>query len=130
MLISKRHRRGKGIRVGDVVEIRHPVPEYAGHGAVKRVLGLGGDFVVRGSPPRSGAQWDWRGGKVERMIQVCVNSLLALVDGVPSFFFNSSKIGLFFSGLDRFPKATAGSKGIICRSREIRESMDRCRWRL
>lgn len=51
VLISKRYRRGKGVKVGDVVEIRHPVPDYPQHGAVKRVIGLGGDFVVRSSPP-------------------------------------------------------------------------------
>lgn len=51
VLISKRYRRGRGVKVGDVVEIRHPVPEYPRHGAVKRVIGLGGDFVVRSSPP-------------------------------------------------------------------------------
>lgn len=68
VLISKRYRRGRGVKVGDVVEIRHPVPEYPRHGAVKRVIGLGGDFVVRTSPPG----WPTRimeEGQ-ERMIQV------------------------------------------------------------
>lgn len=68
VLISKRYRRGRGVKVGDVVEIRHPVPEYPRHGAVKRVIGLGGDFVVRSSPP------GWPTAMVqegeERMIQV------------------------------------------------------------
>lgn len=65
VLISKRYRRGRGVKVGDVVEIRHPVPEYPRHGAVKRVIGLGGDFVVRSSPPG----WPAKEGE-ERMIQV------------------------------------------------------------
>ena len=48
MLISKYHRRGRGIAVGDMVSVRHPVmPE---EGAIKRVLGLPGDFVGRDTP--------------------------------------------------------------------------------
>ena len=43
--ISTRYRRGHRIKVGDVVTIRHPVePQFE---ASKRVLGLGGDFVLR-----------------------------------------------------------------------------------
>lgn len=42
---SRSYRRGRGIQVGDVVEVRHPMmPEV---GAIKRVIGLPGDFVVR-----------------------------------------------------------------------------------
>ena len=48
VFISKLHRRGKGVAVGDVVSIMHPMmPEV---GAIKRVLGLPGDFVMRDSP--------------------------------------------------------------------------------
>ena len=42
--IDKRYRRGKGIRVGDVVDFMHPM--VPGTGAVKRVVGMPGDFVV------------------------------------------------------------------------------------
>ena len=68
VLISKRYRRGRGVKVGDVVEIRHPVPDYPRHGAVKRVIGLGGDFVVRTSPPGLPTRIMEEGQ--ERMIQV------------------------------------------------------------
>ena len=46
--VSKFYRRGKGVKVGDVVSFRHPMfPEF---GAVKRVVGMPGDFVGRDSP--------------------------------------------------------------------------------
>ncbi|KAH0547534.1 hypothetical protein FGG08_000259 [Glutinoglossum americanum] len=46
ILISNLHVRGRGVRVGDCVSLRHPVePEV---GAVKRVVGVGGDFVEVG----------------------------------------------------------------------------------
>ena len=72
VLISKRYRRGRGVKVGDVVEIRHPVPEYPQHGAVKRVIGLGGDFVVCSDHPARMADKNNGGGarEQERMIQV------------------------------------------------------------
>lgn len=51
VVVAKRYRRGRGVRVGDVVHIKHPVPEYRGHGAVKRIVGMEGDFVLRGTAP-------------------------------------------------------------------------------
>lgn len=42
---SRAYRRGRGIKVGDVIEIRHPMMPEAG--AIKRVVGMPGDFVVR-----------------------------------------------------------------------------------
>lgn len=46
--ISKAYRRGRGIAVGDVVSLKHPLmPE---EGAIKRVLGMPGDFVMRDTP--------------------------------------------------------------------------------
>lgn len=46
--VSKLHRRGKGIKVGDMVNFKHPMfPEL---GAIKRVVGMPGDFVARDSP--------------------------------------------------------------------------------
>ena len=48
VLISKYYRRGKGIEVGDVVSFAHPIrPEER---AMKRVLGMPGDFVCRDTP--------------------------------------------------------------------------------
>lgn len=47
--ISRLHRRGRWIRVGDIVSIDHPVRgEYR---SIKRVIGMPGDFVVRDTPP-------------------------------------------------------------------------------
>lgn len=119
VLISKRYRRGRGVKVGDVVEIRHPVPEYPRHGAVKRVIGLGGDFVVRSSPPG----WPAKEGE-ERMIQV--SYYLAPLD---DYHISKLIIGPW-GGVYRFQKATAGLKGTICRIQEIRENTGQCRWRL
>lgn len=48
--ISKFYRRGLGIRVGDVVSVKHPM--FPGVGASKRVLGMPGDFVLRDTPGR------------------------------------------------------------------------------
>ena len=42
---SRYYRRGRGIKVGDVIEIRHPMMPEAG--AIKRVVGMPGDFVLR-----------------------------------------------------------------------------------
>ena len=47
VLISHYYRRGRGVRVGDVVSFRHPMePEAA---ALKRVTGLPGDLVLTGA---------------------------------------------------------------------------------
>ena len=46
--ISKLSRRGKDVCVGDVVAVKHPM--FPGTGAIKRVVGLSGDFVLRDTP--------------------------------------------------------------------------------
>jgi inner membrane protease subunit 1 len=57
--VSKLYRRGKGIKVGDMVNFKHPMfPEM---GAIKRVVGMPGDFVARDSPGTGNGM----------MIQVC-----------------------------------------------------------
>ena len=56
--VSCFYRRGRGVRIGDVVTFRHPM--FPGTGACKRVLGLPGDFVLRDSP----------GGERGMMVQV------------------------------------------------------------
>lgn len=48
VLISKYYRRGRSIQVGDVVSFAHPIETDAR--AIKRVIGLAGDFVVRDMP--------------------------------------------------------------------------------
>ena len=47
LLTSKLHRRGKDVNIGDVVSFWHPVE---GHGVVKRIIGMPGDFVLRDTP--------------------------------------------------------------------------------
>lgn len=44
---SRLYRRGKGVKVGDLVEFKVPVNEGV---AIKRVAGLPGDYVLEGSP--------------------------------------------------------------------------------
>lgn len=51
--ISKYYRRGRGIQVGDLVSFQHPV--RVGEFAVKRVMGLEGDFVLMNTPGKSDA---------------------------------------------------------------------------
>lgn len=48
VVVSHLHRQGRGVRVGDVVDFKHPM--QPGFGAIKRVAGLPGDFVMRDSP--------------------------------------------------------------------------------
>lgn len=63
LLISKYYRRGRRVVVGDVISFKNPVRQ--GEEAVKRVLGLEGDFVVVDTP--GGVM----GGRSEgRMVQV------------------------------------------------------------
>ncbi|WPG99305.1 LexA/Signal peptidase [Acrodontium crateriforme] len=52
LLCSKYYRHGRGIGPGDVVSFRHPVHEN--EHAVKRVIGMPGDFVERDTPGTSG----------------------------------------------------------------------------
>lgn len=46
VLISKYYRRGRGVQIGDLVSYVHPADREV-H-AVKRVIGLAGDFVTMG----------------------------------------------------------------------------------
>ncbi|KAF1815282.1 signal peptidase-like protein I, partial [Eremomyces bilateralis CBS 781.70] len=45
--ISRKYRRGRGIQVGDVISFAHPIGDY---NAIKRVVGMPGDFVLRDTP--------------------------------------------------------------------------------
>jgi inner membrane protease subunit 1 len=50
IVYSALHRRGRGIKVGDVITYKHPVfPREYG---CKRVIGMPGDFVAVVTPPR------------------------------------------------------------------------------
>ncbi|KAI9790717.1 MAG: hypothetical protein M1816_004858 [Peltula sp. TS41687] len=48
IIIGKRHAKGRGIQVGDVVS--YWIPMHPGRGGVKRVMGMPGDFVMTGTP--------------------------------------------------------------------------------
>ncbi|CZT24881.1 related to IMP1 Protease, mitochondrial [Ramularia collo-cygni] len=68
--ISKYYRRGRGIEVGDLVSFQHPVRE--GDYAVKRVMGLEGDFVLMNTP-----------GKSDAMIQIPEGHCWVVGDNLP-----------------------------------------------
>lgn len=119
LLISRLHKYGRGIEVGDVVRFYHP-SILGVHGA-KRVLGLPGDFVCKDAAYSTGA------GEEGEIIQV-------------SFFFF---FFLCLAGLDcvqwlmnndcylfRYPKVMSMSAVIIFPGRGIREIMVPCRWAL
>ncbi|EME45684.1 hypothetical protein DOTSEDRAFT_87969 [Dothistroma septosporum NZE10] len=53
VFISKWYRRGRGVRVGDLVSFKHP-KDLGGY-AVKRVIGMPGDFVLMNTPNKSEA---------------------------------------------------------------------------
>ena len=67
---SKRYKRGNGIKLGDLVDFKHPM--VLGEGAIKRVMGMPGDFV----------RADGGIGDGKRMIQVGSSQVIidALVD--------------------------------------------------
>lgn len=48
VLISKLHRWGRAIEVGDLISYHHPIRQ--GYKGIKRVVGMPGDFVARDTP--------------------------------------------------------------------------------
>lgn len=48
VFINTSYRRGKGVKVGDIVSFKHPM--FPGESASKRVLGMPGDYVMRHTP--------------------------------------------------------------------------------
>ena len=48
IILSKLHRYGRGIEVGDMISFHHPVRQ--GVFGIKRVIGMPGDFVLRDTP--------------------------------------------------------------------------------
>lgn len=50
LVISKKYRRGRGLKVGDLVSFKNPVMTEIGERTVKRVVGMPGDFVMRYTP--------------------------------------------------------------------------------
>ncbi len=68
LLVSKMHKYGRGIEVGDVVRFYHP--SFLGVNGAKRVIGLPGDFVCRDEVLSTGV-----GGNGE-MIRVCMHAVM------------------------------------------------------
>jgi mitochondrial inner membrane protease subunit 1 len=70
LLSSRRHRYGRGVRVGDLVNYTIPLePENEG---VKRVLGMPGDYVLSGRPGEDDGMIQVSGGGagvVQRSLQ-------------------------------------------------------------
>lgn len=70
LLISRAHKYGRGIAVGDVVRFYHP--SFLGVHGAKRVLGMPGDWVCRdlALSKNVGGFVEGEGGAAE-MVQVC-----------------------------------------------------------
>ncbi|KAI9841840.1 MAG: hypothetical protein M1838_003399 [Thelocarpon superellum] len=81
VLISKLHRKGRGVEVGDVVSLMHPF--LTGEGTIKRVLGMPGDFVMRDTPGREGEDGG-SAGTDEPLIQVPKGHCWVVGDNVGS----------------------------------------------
>ncbi|KAJ5832551.1 Peptidase S26A signal peptidase I [Penicillium riverlandense] len=75
LLISRMHRNGKGIAVGDVVRFNHPT--FLGVHGAKRVVGMPGDFVCRDAP------FSTEVGKTPDMIQVPEGHVFLMGDNLP-----------------------------------------------
>lgn len=59
--ISKYYRRGRDVEVGDLVSFKSPIRD--GEHAIKRVIGLPGDFVLMNTPGKSDAMIQVRPSK-------------------------------------------------------------------
>lgn len=71
LLISRWHRHGRGIEVGDVVRFYHP--SFLGVNGAKRVLGMPGDFVCKDPAFSTDVGVD------REMIQVRIAGFLSIV---------------------------------------------------
>ncbi|PMD46193.1 signal peptidase-like protein I [Hyaloscypha variabilis F] len=70
VIISRYYRRGRNVKVGDVVQFDSVVEP--GEGVIKRVLGLQGDYVMRDTP-----------GSTDSMIQVPDGHCWVIGDNLP-----------------------------------------------
>ncbi|GKZ22912.1 hypothetical protein AbraIFM66951_009340 [Aspergillus brasiliensis] len=75
LLISRVHKHGRGIQIGDVVRFYHPT--FLGVNGAKRVIGLPGDFVCRDLP------FSTEVGKEGEMIRVPEGHVYLAGDNLP-----------------------------------------------
>lgn len=115
LLVSKMHRHGRGVGVGDVVRFNHP--SFLGVHGAKRVLGMAGDFVCREEGLGSNIGGDGGVIRVFILLSVLVFDVLCLNLGL-----------VLMLGFVRYRKDMFIWGEIICRGREIRGIMGRCRW--
>ncbi|KAI9371840.1 peptidase S24/S26A/S26B/S26C [Aspergillus egyptiacus] len=82
LLISRLHKHGRGIEVGDVVRFYHP--SFLGVCGAKRVIGMPGDFVCRDEPLSNtvGGKGDGHGHGGE-MIRVPEGHVYVVGDNLP-----------------------------------------------
>lgn len=110
LMISRFHKHGRGIEVGDVVRFYHP--SFLGVNGAKRVLGLPGDFVCKDEAFGTDV------GRAGEMIQV----------GFLTSHFQWEAVANCF--VTRCRKVMLMLAGIIFPGREIRGTMALFRWRL
>ena len=113
VLISKLHRRGRDIKVGDIVAFNSVVdPDER---VIKRVIGMEGDYVLRDTPDQDG---DMPASmiQVSRILMLCTRDKLAIftIANMPS----------------RCRKVTAGLLVTICHTQETQDTLDQCQWLL
>lgn len=108
VLVSTIHRRGRGVKVGDCVDFEHPM--VPGVGAIKRVIGMPGDFVERNVAAVEMGPEGLLSKKTGMMMQVCTNlrSPGSSPTNANSHFFRS-----------RFQKDIAGSWETIYQTHAI-----------
>lgn len=102
VLISKLHRRGRDIKVGDIVAFASvTVP---GEKVIKRVVGMEGDYVLRDTPEQDS-------DKTKVMIQVSCQSFIE---------FEHHQLTLY----SRCQRVTVGSLVIISHGQKILDILD------
>ncbi|EDN05924.1 conserved hypothetical protein [Histoplasma mississippiense (nom. inval.)] len=74
LLVSKLHKHGKGVEVGDLVMFKNPL--FRGRTATKRVLGMPGDFVLKNAPSVGD---DATGDEDAEMIRKAISGSLAII---------------------------------------------------
>lgn len=77
VLVDQQCRRGRHVEVGDIVDVKHLF--VMGDGAIKRVLGMPGDFVLRDTPGKGQGMMIQVGAHAASSIGTLANGVLATV---------------------------------------------------